>query len=108
MKFIQLESATRPDLANAAKSFADAIQKARETLYALADVESAPERTLALRVESTKLALRATQAALMVAKGAGFLVPHPTQLWARQAMFFLVWSCPRPVTEGVLEDLLGV
>ena len=108
LKFIQLESATRPDLANAAKSFADAIQKARETLYALADVESAPERTLALRVESTKLALRATQAALMVAKGAGFLVPHPTQLWARQAMFFLVWSCPRPVTEGVMEDLLGV
>ena len=55
--------------------------------------------------QCTRLALRATQAALLAAKGTGFVAPHPAQRWARQALFFLVWSCPRPVAEGVLGDL---
>ena len=39
------------------------------------------------------------------AKGAGFVRPHPAQRWARQALFFLVWSCPRPAAEALLEEL---
>jgi hypothetical protein len=50
--------------------------------------------------------LRATQACLAVSKGAGFVRPHPAQRWARQALFFLVWSCPRPAVEGVLAHFL--
>jgi butyryl-CoA dehydrogenase len=59
-----------------------------------------------LRVQSTQLVLRATQAALTVAKGTGFVAPHPVQRWARQALFFLVWSCPRPVADGLLSQLV--
>jgi hypothetical protein len=40
-----------------------------------------------------------------VAKGTGFVLPHPAQRWARQAHFFLVWSCPQPAAEGLLADL---
>ena len=61
---------------------------------------------MALRVDCTVLALHATQTALTVAKGAGFVAPHPVQRWARQALFFLVWSCPRPAAEGILARLL--
>jgi len=44
--------------------------------------------------------------ALTVAKGTGFVAPHPVQRWVRQALFFLVWSCPRSVAEGLLLQLL--
>ena len=57
-------------------------------------------------MSGTRLALQATQVALTVAKGAGFVAPHPAQRWARQALFFLVWSCPRPAAEGIIEHLL--
>ena len=40
-----------------------------------------------------------------LAKGVGFVHPHPAQRWARQALFFLVWSCPRPAAEATLGYL---
>jgi hypothetical protein len=49
--------------------------------------------------------LRATQAALTASKGTGFLRSHPAQRWARQALFFLVWSYPRPAAEATLAYL---
>ena len=61
---------------------------------------------IGLRVRANRLVLQATQAALTVSKGTGFVRPHPAQRWARQALFFLVWSCPRPAAEGVLGYLL--
>jgi hypothetical protein len=69
-------------------------------------VEASPADVIALRVECTLLALCATQTALVAAKGTGFVAPHPAQRWARQALFFLVWSCPRPAAEGILARLL--
>ncbi|MCY2950025.1 MAG: acyl-CoA dehydrogenase, partial [Planctomycetota bacterium] len=63
------------------------------------------EAVLAARVECTDLALRATQAALLVAKGAGFVDSHPVGRWARQALFFLVWSCPWSVQAEMLTVL---
>jgi butyryl-CoA dehydrogenase len=61
---------------------------------------------VAIRVNCTRLALQATQVAMTVAKGAGFVAPHPVQRWSRQALFFLVWSCPRPAAEGLIGSLL--
>lgn len=104
-QFISKEAEKRTDLLSVAQRFADAVQTNRASLHALAETPGDPQQTLALRLECTKLALRATQAGLMIAKGVGFVSPHPIQRWARQAMFFLVWSCPKPVAEGVLADL---
>jgi alkylation response protein AidB-like acyl-CoA dehydrogenase len=104
--YLHQESTGRPDLAAIAERFEIVRQKNRTGLHALAARTPTPEEMVAIRVDCTQLALQATQVALTVAKGTGFVVPHPAQRWARQALFFLVWSCPRPAAEGVIGQLL--
>jgi hypothetical protein len=55
-----------------------------------------------LRAKVNALVLRVTQFALAAGKGSAFLRSHPAQRWARQAMFFLVWSCPAPALDATL------
>ena len=100
------EAGPRPDLADVAARFRDATDRARVQLLRFAAEPAEAEATLNLRVAATNLALGASQAALTASKGAGFLAPHPAERLARQALFFLVWSCPRPVAGGVLDRLL--
>lgn len=61
-----------------------------------------------LRVRANSLALRSTQAALAAAKGTGYVVGHPAGRWCREALFFLVWSCPQPVMAANLCELAGI
>jgi len=61
-----------------------------------------------LRTRANSLVLRATQAALGAAKGTGYVVGHPTGRWCREALFFLVWSCPQAVIDANLCQLAGV
>ena len=105
--YLRDEAAGRPHLAAAADRFEAAVGAARRHLHALAATPAPdPDTTLALRADASHLAVRAAQAALMTAKGAGFVAPHPAGRWARQALFFLVWSCPRPVADALFDDLL--
>jgi alkylation response protein AidB-like acyl-CoA dehydrogenase len=100
------EAAARSDLRSVAERFEGARQGLRRRLYVLADGAVAAADATEMRVQANGLALQATQAALTVSKGAGFVRPHPAQRWARQALFFLVWSCPRPAAEGTMAHLL--
>jgi alkylation response protein AidB-like acyl-CoA dehydrogenase len=61
-----------------------------------------------LRTRANSLALRASQAALAAAKGAGYVIGHPAGRWCREALFFLVWSCPQPVLAANLCELAGL
>jgi alkylation response protein AidB-like acyl-CoA dehydrogenase len=61
-----------------------------------------------LRQRANSLVLRATQAALGTAKGAGYVQGHPVGRWCREALFFLVWSCPQPVVSANLCELAGI
>ncbi len=61
-----------------------------------------------LRQNANALVLRASQAYLTARKGTGFLRTDPAQRRARQALFFLVWSCPAPVAQAALRDLAGL
>lgn len=61
-----------------------------------------------LRQRANSMVLRSTQAALTAAKGAGFVEGHPVGRWAREALFFLVWSCPQPVLQANLCELAGL
>jgi alkylation response protein AidB-like acyl-CoA dehydrogenase len=61
-----------------------------------------------IRTQANALVLRATQAYLTARKGTGFLRTEPAQRWARQALFFLVWSCPSPVAAAAIRDLAGL
>jgi alkylation response protein AidB-like acyl-CoA dehydrogenase len=76
----------------------------------IAQARGEPDAVPAAQIRSTAntLVLRATQAYLTVTKGTGFLRTEPAQRWARQALFFLVWSCPTPVAHAAIRDLVGL
>lgn len=61
----------------------------------------------ALRKRSNDLALNSTQAALVAAKGVGFASNHDVGRWCREAMFFLVWSCPQSVAQAHLCSFMS-
>jgi alkylation response protein AidB-like acyl-CoA dehydrogenase len=67
--------------------------------------EATPE---SIRQRANDLVLRATQAALIATKGAGYVAGHPAGRLCREALFFLVWSCPQPVTSAHLCELAGL
>jgi alkylation response protein AidB-like acyl-CoA dehydrogenase len=106
--FLQQEAALRPDLREPAARFEELRDGVRRRLHGLAGGPVEASDATALRVRANRLALAATQAALTSAKGTGFAHPQPAQRWARQALFFLVWSCPRPAAEGMMAQLLAL
>jgi alkylation response protein AidB-like acyl-CoA dehydrogenase len=106
--FLQQQAVSRPALQPGAARLTDVLDVSRQRLHALARATTATDDTLARRIDCTRLVLRSTQAALAVAKGTGFVVPHPAQRWVRQAQFFLVWSCPQPVASALLDELMSV
>jgi alkylation response protein AidB-like acyl-CoA dehydrogenase len=99
------EAQSRPDLHETGQNLDQELQRLREKLRHLAVHGGPAEDAVELRTQANSLVLRSTQAALTVSKGTGFLRDHPAQRWARQALFFLVWSCPRPTTEATLAQL---
>jgi butyryl-CoA dehydrogenase len=103
--YVAQEAVVRADLRETADNLERERCKLREALHRLANDGGAAEDAIAMRTLANSLVLRATQAALTVSKGAGFLRSNPAQRWARQALFFLVWSCPRPTTEATLAHL---
>jgi alkylation response protein AidB-like acyl-CoA dehydrogenase len=124
LRYLQEESAARPDLRPSVERLQKEFSELRNEMYGLAEgrVSSAgrdssggrgsgradsPDPAIVLRGQANTLVLRATQIGLTAAKGAGFLKQHPAQRWARQAMFFLVWSCPRPAAEATLSYLVN-
>ena len=61
-----------------------------------------------LRSQANSLVLRATQSALVAAKGSGYVEGHPVGRWCQEALFFLVWSCPQAVLDANLCELVGI
>ncbi len=82
-------------------------QTAAELMAAAEGRPDAPEPGM-IRARANALVLAATQAFLTASKGTGFLKSEPAQRWARQALFFLVWSCPAPVARASMRDLAGL
>ncbi|MCA8998411.1 MAG: acyl-CoA/acyl-ACP dehydrogenase [Planctomycetaceae bacterium] len=107
LELIQEQADVRDDLRSVANGFSSELATLREDLYAsLAGDQDQPQRSAAaIRQRSNSLVVRITQAAMAISKGAGFLRGHPAERAVREAMFFLVWSCPQPVVQGVLEEL---
>jgi alkylation response protein AidB-like acyl-CoA dehydrogenase len=107
ISFLEEEMRLRGDLANPAKALRAEWTQTREDLVALAEGENVCS-TEALRARANSLALRAAQASLAAAKGTGYVVGHPAGRWCREALFFLVWSCPQPVMAANLCELAGI
>jgi butyryl-CoA dehydrogenase len=102
------EGAKREDLSEPLDALADAWERAASNLIAAAEGRSEAPPAGAVRAEANALVLRLTQAYLTARKGTGFLRADSAQRWARQALFFLVWSCPSPVAQAAIRDLAGL
>lgn len=107
VKFLQQESEKRVDLRSVADQLESEVQTLENAIVAAAGGSIACDLS-DLRGRANRLALRTTQAALTAAKGAGFVSGHPAGRWCREAMFFLVWSCPQPVSQAHLCELAGL
>ena len=103
---LRVHAEKRPQFRPLFEKFEGRHREARRRLHKLAAAPSDPEAILSLRVACTRLVLNSTQANLLAAKGTGFVEPHEAQHWARQALFFLVWSSPPAVVEGMMRDFL--
>jgi hypothetical protein len=103
---LQAEANSRPSLRPTVQSLtADAASRRNELLDAARHTSvSTPEQ---LRTRATDFALRCSQALMTATKGAGFVAGHPAEVLCRQAMFFLVWSCPQAVADSLLENFSG-
>ncbi len=107
IRFLQNESEARGELLRATTALDHECQMLRNDLLAI--TRGSPKcSNEELRARSNSLAVRSTQAALTAAKGAGFVVGHPVGRWCREALFFLVWSCPQPVANSNLCELAGL
>jgi len=105
--FIGQQSEQRTDLQETSLAIGSQWRQLCDNLLGMAEGNEVCSSE-ALRTRANSLALRATQAALAVAKGAGFVETHPAGRWCREALFFLVWSCPQPVTRANLCELAGI
>ncbi len=108
VEFLLSESQRRPDLVSVAEQLDAEWRTSADLLLGLAAGTCDSARSTELRAKSNSLALRATQAALTAAKGAGFVEGHPVGRWCRQALFFLVWSCPQAVSAANLCEFAGI
>lgn len=106
-KYLEGESAARNDLAEPAARLTAEINSLRDRLLSACDGPTAVDASQ-IRADANRLVLRSTQAALMAAKGAGFVQGHPVGRWCQQALFFLVWSCPQPISHAHLCELTNV
>jgi alkylation response protein AidB-like acyl-CoA dehydrogenase len=102
------EAPRRQDLAEPIEALAEAWRDLWSAL--LTNALGAPDALPSgqVRARANALVLRITQAYLTARKGTGFLRHEPAQRWARQALFFLVWSCPGPVAQASIRDLAGL
>ncbi|MCA9127194.1 MAG: acyl-CoA/acyl-ACP dehydrogenase [Planctomycetales bacterium] len=105
VKFLVKQAELRSDLAAVATKLQQDVAQLRQGLFSLTAGENTSWTNNDLRQQANSLVLRSTQAALSAAKGAGFLASHPTGRWAREALFFLVWSCPQPIVAANLCEL---
>jgi alkylation response protein AidB-like acyl-CoA dehydrogenase len=107
ISFLEGEASSRLELNQSAEALRSESDQLQQSLLRAAAGDPACS-TEELRRQANSLVLRATQAALVAAKGAGYVVGHPAGRWCREALFFLVWSCPQSVLEANLCELAGL
>ena len=106
-KYLVDESQKRGELNEVAGQLMSEVDEMESTLLsAVAGDETCDAGKI--RGDANSLVMRTTQAAMTAAKGAGFVEGHLVGRWCRQALFFLVWSCPQPVAQAHLCELAGI
>lgn len=107
IEFLESESVRRRELSAAAVALRDEWRSVCERLLQTA-AGGAVCSSEQLRAQANSLVLRATQSTLAAAKGTGYVAGHPAGRWCREALFFLVWSCPQGVLAENLCEWAGI
>ncbi|MEM9586681.1 MAG: acyl-CoA dehydrogenase family protein [Planctomycetota bacterium] len=107
IEYLEDQAARRPSLRPPADQLRAESENLRRDLIDATQQDS-PLSVGSLRTEANGLVMRATSAAMTAAKGAGFVEDHPVGRWCREALFFLVWSCPQPVAQAHLCEMAGL
>ena len=95
----------RPELESAARRLRQQVQRLQQKILGAAQGQTdGPGESFRLRAEANSLVIRAANAWVAAAKGAGYVSSHPAQRAVREAMFFLVWSSPRSVVLQALDE----
>ncbi|EMI58317.1 acyl-CoA dehydrogenase family protein [Rhodopirellula sallentina] len=97
----------RPNLLGPTDAFETELRQLEGHVLAAAD-GTASEDVMQIRNAANDLVIRSTQAALVAAKGAGYVHQHHVGRWCREALFFLVWSCPQELTMSRVCELSGM
>lgn len=109
LAILRREARTRPALEPAVEGFSDEIAALQNRLGTVSgDADASAADRDALRTAANGLVLRVAQGSLVASKGAGFVAGHPAERAVREAMLFLVWSCPQQVAEAVMCDLAHI
>jgi alkylation response protein AidB-like acyl-CoA dehydrogenase len=104
VQFLSSEANKRAELKEAASELRQEVDALAQRALHASEGDTDCD-TSEIRTAANRLALRSTQAALTAAKGAGFVQGHPVGRWCREALFFLVWSCPQPIAQAHLCEL---
>jgi alkylation response protein AidB-like acyl-CoA dehydrogenase len=103
---LETEARQRVDLNEVVAPLRQELDELRTDMYASVAAANGTATVPAgvLRQRANSLVLRVTQAQLAASKGAGYVAGHPAARAVREALFFLVWSCPQPVVAAALRE----
>jgi len=104
LRDLEIEARRRPDLDEIVAPMRDEVNDIRAEMHALSRGDLPAAFAASLRQRANSLVLRVTQAHLAASKGAGYVAGHPAERAVREALFFLVWSCPQPVVAAALRE----
>lgn len=105
---LRAERGEREDLAEPVEALERSWSELWDHLIGSAASDPSAPNPAAIRSAANAFVLRCTQSFLTVRKGSGFVRGESAERWARQALFFLVWSCPSPVAHAALRDFAGI
>lgn len=98
----EVQEASATAVLGSLKAEADQLREVIQS--AASGTATASWTTESIRAAATSLAIRATQSFLAASRGAGFVAGHPAERLVREALFFLVWSCPQGVASRLLQE----
>ena len=101
---LETEAQKRPDLYSYVEPFKEEEQELLDYLVSTDSCTADSTEIERMRQQANSFCLRTAQALMTASKGAGFIQGHPAERAIREAMFFLVWSCPQPVALANLRE----
>ena len=107
LQYLNQQAQNRSELESSLRSLREAADGLQDRLFQTISGNADCSKD-ELRSEANSLVTRTTQAAMIAAKGAGFVKGHPVGRWCTEALFFLVWSCPPVVSQKNLCEFAGI